>query len=122
MPANYRQVLPDRGVTEELSNQRIPIGLGFGKEQNPGRETINAMNDKGPLPSPLKFGGKQRPCGRRIGAFHRHSRKSRRLVQRYDGIVFIEHNEIARDTRHSPILPCSTATARAWEFLHGWVA
>ena len=50
MPANYGEILPHRSMAEKLSNECVSIRLGFCKEQDPGRETIDAMYDKGSLP------------------------------------------------------------------------
>jgi hypothetical protein len=49
MSANYCEILPHRSVAEKLSNERVSIRAGFCKEQDPGRVTIDAMYDKGPL-------------------------------------------------------------------------
>ena len=94
MSAHDREILPHRSVAEKLSNQRLSIRLGFCKEQNPGRKTIDAMHHKGSLSPRFQFRGKQRPCGRRIGAFHRHRWKSGRFIEGHDGIVFVEDNKL----------------------------
>ena len=47
--AQHRQILPHGSMVEKLSNQWIPVQLGFGKQQNPGGETIDAMNDESAL-------------------------------------------------------------------------
>jgi len=94
MPANYREILANRSVAEKLSNQCISIRLGSCKEQNPGRKPINAVYDKRSLSLLFQFGRKQRPCGWRIGAFHRHSRQSGRFIEDHDGVVFVQHDQI----------------------------
>lgn len=48
--ADDSQVFPNRSMREKLPNERIPISLSFCEEQDPGSETINAMDNKGPLP------------------------------------------------------------------------
>jgi hypothetical protein len=82
-------------MAEKLPNECIPTRFSFREEQNPGRKTINAMHDKGPLSLPLQFRGKKRPGGRTIGAFNRHSRKPGRLIEDHYGIVFVKHHEPA---------------------------
>ncbi len=104
MSADYCEILPHRSVSEKLSNECVSIRLGFCKEQNPGRKTIDAMYDKGPLSPRFQLCRKQRQCGRCIGAFHRHSWKSSRLIEGHDGIVFVERNKLPWETRISPIL------------------
>ena len=94
MSANYREILPYRSMAEKLSNECVSIRLGFCKEQNPGRKTIDAMYDKGPLSLRFQLCGKKRQCGRSIGAFHRHSRKSGRFIEGHDGIVFVKHDKL----------------------------
>ena len=74
--ANDCEILPHRTMAEKLSNECVSIRLGFCKEQNPGRETIDAMYDKGSLSLRFQFCEKKRQGGRCIGAFHRHSQKS----------------------------------------------
>jgi hypothetical protein len=93
--ADHREVLPDRSVGEKLSNERVPIRFGLGKEQHPGRKTIDAMYDQGALPPRFQPGGKKRQGGRSVGAFDRHGRKSRWFVEGHDGIVFVEHGKLA---------------------------
>lgn len=44
MAANHRQIMPDGSMREKLPNQGVSISLGLGKQQNSGRETINAMH------------------------------------------------------------------------------
>src|SRR6266566_8865992 len=66
MPANYREVLPHRSMAEKLLHECISIRLSFRKEQNPRRETIDAMYDKGALSLQCKFCGKQRQSDQRF--------------------------------------------------------
>jgi len=93
-PPDYREVLPHRSMAEKLLNEGISIRLSFSKEQNPRRETIDAMYDKGALSLQCKFCGKQRQSGRGIGAVNRHSRKSGRFIEDYYGIVFVKHGQL----------------------------
>jgi hypothetical protein len=51
MTANYCQIFPDRAVPDKLLNECFSIWPGFCEQQNPRRETIDAMDDEGPLPS-----------------------------------------------------------------------
>ena len=104
MPANDCEILPHRTVSEKLSNQCVSIPRGFRKKQNAGGKTIDAMYDKGALSPRVQFCGKQRPCGRRVGACHRHSRKSGRFIEGHHDIVFVEDGKIPCETRISPIL------------------
>jgi len=92
MTANNCEIGPNRSVAEKLLNQCVPIRLGFCKEHDPGRKTIDAMYNKRSLSTPTEFGRKQRPCGRRIGALHRHSRQPGRFVKGHHGIVLVEHD------------------------------
>jgi hypothetical protein len=78
-------------MAEKLYNERISIQLGFRKEQHPGREPIDAMDDKSSLSLQLESCGKQRQSGRSIGAFNRHRRKSGRLIEDHHSIVFVKH-------------------------------
>ena len=75
---------------EKLPHQRIPVGTGLGKQQNPGGKTIDAMHDQGPLSLRLEFSDQQRQSGRSIGALNRHSQKSGRFVENDHGIVFVK--------------------------------
>lgn len=93
-PANNREILPDGSMGEKLPNEYIAIRRGFRKEQNPGRKTIDAMHDQGPLSLQFEFCGEKRPSGRSIGALDRHSRKSGRFIEGHHGIVFVEHEKL----------------------------
>ena len=93
-PANNREILPDGSMGEKLSNQCIAIRLGFRKEQNPGRKTIDAMHHQSSLSLQLEFCGEKRQSGRSIGALDRHSRKSGRLIEDHHGIVFVKHEKL----------------------------
>ena len=104
MPANYCQILSHRSMAEKLSNECVSIRFGFCKEQSPGRETIDAMYDKGSLSLRFQFCGKKRQGRRCIGAFHRHSQKSGRFIQGHDRIVFVEDDKFPGETRQSSIL------------------
>jgi hypothetical protein len=84
---------------EKLSNECIPIRLSFRKEQNPGREAIDAMYDKGSLPLQSESCRKQRQSGGSIGALDGHSRKSGRLIDDHDGFVFVKYGKLPRETR-----------------------
>lgn len=92
--ANYREILSHRSMAEKLPNECVSIRPGFCEEQNPGRKTIDAMYDQCPLSLPFQFFRKQGPGGRSIGAPHRHSRKSGRLTDGHDGIVFVQHHKL----------------------------
>ena len=83
-----------RIITNSPRTGSISIRLSFRKEQNPRRETIDAMYDKGSLSLQCKFFGKQRQSGRGIGAFNRHSRKSGRFIEDHHGIVFVKHGKL----------------------------
>ena len=54
VPANHGQILPDGSVREKLSNQRVSIRVGFGEQQNSGRETIDTMYHQSSLPASLQ--------------------------------------------------------------------
>ena len=90
LPTNYCKILPYWSMTEKLSNECISIRLGFCKEQNPGCETIYAMDNKSPLSLRFQFCRKKRQSGRCIGAFDRHSQKAGGFIERQDGIIFVE--------------------------------
>ena len=94
MAANYRQVLSHRSMGKKLSNQCIPIPRAFCKEQNPGREPIDAMDDKGSLSLRFQFCGKKRQGGRCIRAFYRNSQKSGRFIDGNNRIVFVEDSQL----------------------------
>ena len=93
--AHHCNVPSGWSMSEKLSNQCIPTRFSFRKEQNPGRKTIDAVHHKGSLSLPFQFRGKKRPGGGSIGAFHGHSRKPGRLIERHHGIVFVKHRELA---------------------------
>jgi len=59
-PAKHGEILPHGSMGAKLPDEHLPIGLGFRKEQNAGRETIDAMNDKGPLSLRFQPLGEQR--------------------------------------------------------------
>jgi hypothetical protein len=92
---NYCEILPHRSMVEKLSNECVPIRLGFCKEKDPGCKTIDAMHDECSLPFRFQFCGKKRQGGRSIGALHRHRRESSRFVDSHDGIVFVKYNKPA---------------------------
>ena len=50
MPAHDGEIPPDRSVAEKLTNERITVGLGLGKEHDARGEAIDAMHDEGALP------------------------------------------------------------------------
>ena len=81
-------------MAEKLLNECISIRLSFRKEQNPRRETIDAMYDKGSLSLHYKFCGKQRQSGRGIRTGNRHGRKSGRFIEDHNGIVFVKHRQL----------------------------
>ena len=118
LSANDGQILPNGRVPDELFRQLRPVRLGFGKEQNPGSETVNAVHHKGLLLLPLQLCGKQRQCGGHIGALHRHCCKPGRFIQGHDGIVFIENGELPCLTRPPSTMLCGTAMVLVWKFLH----
>jgi hypothetical protein len=101
--AQYRQVLPYRGMREKLAHERIPIRIGLGKQQNPGNKTIDAMHDQGSLFLQLKFCDEQRQSRRSIGPFYRHSQKSGRFIDSDDGIVFVQQRNLAGEGGPTPI-------------------
>ena len=88
---------------EKLPHQRVPVRIGLGKQQYPGGKTIDAMHHQGALSLRLEFSDQQRQSGRSIGALNRHSQKSGRFVENDDGIVFIKHGNLARETRPAPV-------------------
>ena len=71
-PADNRQIIPLRLMVEKLPHERLAIGRGLGEEQDAGRETVDAMDDQGPLPPRLQSGGKQHQGGRNIETFDGH--------------------------------------------------
>lgn len=93
-PAKNRYILPYRHMSEKLSNERFPIGLCFGEEQNAGRELIDAVDNHSALSLPRKSLGKQRQSGQTIGAFDRHSRQAGRFIEDYHGIILVKHAKI----------------------------
>ena len=104
MPANYREILPHRSVAEKLPNERFAIRPGFCKEQDPGRIAIDAMYDIGPLSLGSQFCTKKRQGGWGTGVIRRHCQQFRRFVEGHDGIVFVEHDQLPRDTTIAPVL------------------
>jgi hypothetical protein len=113
MSANDCEVLPHGSVGEELLDECVAIGVGFGKEQDAGRKAIDAMDDEGTLLFRFQFGGKQRPCGRGVGAFDGDGGKSGGLVDGDYGIVFVEHGEVAGGAWSSAILISGMVAALA---------
>jgi len=53
-PANHGQILPDGSMSEKLPNQCVSIACGLGKEENSGRETIDAMDYQSSLSAGLQ--------------------------------------------------------------------
>jgi len=98
MAANCREILPHRGVSDKLLNECFSIWPGFCKEQNPRRETIDAMHDKGPLPLRFQFFRKKRERGRKVGVVRRHRQHFGRLIEDYNSIVLV------KDAKLPPIL------------------
>ena len=64
--ANHRKILANRSVPQELANERLTVWLSPGKEQNPGSEAIDAMDDECALPFRAELIGKKRQSGDRI--------------------------------------------------------
>jgi len=94
LPAHDRQVLPDRRVTAKLFDKRISIGWSLGKEQDSGCVAIDAVHDKRSLPFRFQFCGKKRLGGGRVRVVGRHREQFGGLIQRDNGIVFIELDQI----------------------------
>ncbi len=101
--AHYRQILPYRSMREKLMHEHLPICPGLRKQQNPGSKTIDAMHDQGPLFFQLKVCSEQRQSGRSLGTFYRYSQKSGWFVESDDGIVFVQHGNLAGETGRTPI-------------------
>ena len=51
MPAHDSEILAHGSMREKLLHERVAIPFGFRKEQNTGRETVDAMHDVGALSS-----------------------------------------------------------------------
>lgn len=98
MTANYCEILPHRGVPDELLNECFSIRPGFCKEQNPRGVTIDAMHDEGLLLFRFQFCRKKRERRWEIGVVRRHRQHFGRLIEDYDGIVLI------KDAKLPPIL------------------
>jgi hypothetical protein len=97
------QILPLRRVREKLSNQRVPIHFGGGKELHSGCKPVDAMYDKNPPSDRSQCFGEQGPRGRSIRPFHGYRRKAGRFIDGEDGIVLVKHGDLAGQS------------ARAWE-------
>jgi len=54
MPANHGRILSDGSMSEKLPNQCVSIACGLGKEENSGRETIDAMDYQSSLSAGLQ--------------------------------------------------------------------
>lgn len=96
--ANHGQILPHRAVLDKLLNECFPIRPRFGKQQNPRRETIDAVYDIGPLPLRFQFFRKERESGRKVGGVRRHRQHFGRLVEDHNGLVLV------KDAKLPPIL------------------
>jgi len=90
MTANYREILAHRSVSDKLLNERFSIWPGFCKQQNPGREPIDAVYDIGPLPLRFQFFRKERQRGRKVGGVRRHRQHFRWFVEDHNGIVLVK--------------------------------
>ena len=93
-PPHDRQILPDWRVAAKLFDQRIAIRWSLGKEQDSGGVAIDAVHDKSSLPFRFQFGGKKRLGGGRVGVIGRHREQFGGLIQRDNGIVFVEFDQI----------------------------
>ena len=91
MTANCCEIFPHRGVPDKLLHQCFSIWPGFCEEQNPGRVTIDAMYDEGPLPLCFQFGRKNRKRGWGSGVIGGHGKQFGALIEDYNGIVFVKH-------------------------------
>ena len=60
LSANYGEVLSHWSVRKELLDENFPIAFSFRKEQQSGRETIDAVDDKHALSFWFESGGNQR--------------------------------------------------------------
>jgi len=98
MTANRCEIFPHRRVSDKLLNKCFSIWPGFCKQQNPRRETIDAMYDKGPLPLRFQFCRKKREGRWKIGVVRRHRQHFGRLIEDYNGIVLV------KDAKLLPIL------------------
>lgn len=59
MSAHNRKILSLWSMRAKLLHQRIPVPPRLGKEQNSRRVTVDAMNNKRPLPLQLQFLSKE---------------------------------------------------------------
>ena len=96
--AHHSQILPDRSMREELSNQRFPIRHGFREQQNSGRETIDAMHDQNMLTARFQVRIEKRQRRGCVGSRRRHGQKSGRLIDRHNCVVFIQDGKLPRET------------------------
>jgi len=90
MTANCCEILPHGSVPDKLLHECLSIWPGFCKEQDPRRETIDAMHDKGALPPGFQFRRKKREGRWKIGVVRRHRQHFGRLIEDYNGIVFVK--------------------------------
>ena len=90
MPANCREILPHRGVSDKLLHECFSIWPGFCKEQNPRCVTIDAMHHKGPLPLCFQFCRQKREGRGKIAIILRHRQHFGRLVEDNNGIVLVK--------------------------------
>ena len=116
--ADYSQIFADRGVGEKLFDQSLAIARGLGEKEDSGGETIDAMDDQGSLMARLQVLRENRHHRWRAGVWNGDSQKARRLVDRDDGVIFVENCELARETRPTRVLRTGFGTTVAWDFFH----
>lgn len=118
VPANDCEILPHRCMAQKLSDQGIAVRSRLGKEQYPGRVTIDAVHHKGPLSSHSQFSGENGKSGRSSKVLGRHRQQFGRFIESHDGIVFVKDDKPTRGARLTPIPFPQTITTLAWRFLH----
>jgi hypothetical protein len=112
MTANGREIFPDRGVADKLLHECFSIWPGFCEEQNPRRVSIDAMDDKGPLPLCFQFCRKNRERRWGIGVICGHREQFGPLIEDDHGIVLVKHVKL------TPIQFSKTVIAPDLKSLH----
>src|SRR5215471_16331664 len=91
MAPNHGQIFPDRGVSQELANERIPVSLRRREEHNPRRKPIDPVHDKGLSPPAPQLRSKQGKRGGRVHVFSGNGREPGRFIDSDYGLVFVKN-------------------------------
>lgn len=94
MTANNGEILPHGRVLNKLLDEGFSICPRFGKEQNAGREAIDAMHDIRLLPPGFQLCREKRERRRIVRVIGRHRKQFGWLIQDDHGLILVKDAEL----------------------------